>query len=269
MGTVATKDAHVSGALAVTGDHATLLNNTSITASDHSAAISLARGGEVLVCSTSQLHLLHSTGNALLFGLDRGALEIASASQPGDVILTPDIRFTVEHPGTFDLSLRVTRNGDTCVDNHGPTSPVLLLNASFTGATYRLMPGQHVLFEHGDLRQVVDNERTSCGCPQAPVSPSQLPPKATPAQRAAAEHPFPEAQSQGLTNEAPLPEPTGTSDASADTQFRINGGDTSAVALTTTPAGSPLNPTQPQPKHKRGFFGAIGHFFHRIFHPNS
>ena len=214
MGTVPTHDALVTGGLEVHGDTARLLTNTSVTAYDHSAAISLARGGEVLVCATSQFHLLHSgTENSLLFGLDRGAIELHTDSSPQDVILTPDIRFTLEHPGHYDLRLRVTPNGDTCVENSGSNAPVLSLADPFSGATYRLIPGQHVLFEHGSLHEVVDNERSPCGCPTAPPPPVQqiaATPNATPSQPtppdvAAAEHPFPAAASQGLAPPAPPP----------------------------------------------------------------
>ena len=81
------------------------------------------------------------------------------------MILTPDIRFTVEAKGSYDLRVRVTRDGDTCVENAGKKAPVLMLNDAFSRASYRVMPGQHVLFEHGNLREVVDNERSPCGCP--------------------------------------------------------------------------------------------------------
>src|SRR5579875_742974 len=211
MGTVPTRDALVTGGLEVHGDTARLLTNASVTAYDHSAAISLARGGEVLVCATSQFHLLHSgTGDSLLFGLDRGAVEMHTPSSPQDVILTPDIRFTLESPGRFDLRLRVTTNGDTCVENAGTSAPVLMLNDAFSSASYRLIPGQHVLFEHGSLHEVVDNERSPCGCPQPAPPPVQVaaagPGAAlTPAQAAAAEHPFPAATSQGLTPAAAVP----------------------------------------------------------------
>src|SRR6202012_4371265 len=213
MGTVPTHDALVTGGLEVHGDTASLLTNASVTAYDHSAAISLARGGEVLVCATSQFHLLHSgTENSLLFGLDRGAFELHTDSSPQDVILTPDIRFTLEHPGHYDIRLRVTPNGDTCVENSGTSAPVLTLADPFSGATYRLIPGQHVLFEHGSLREVVDNERSPCGCPPAPAPSVQQiasTPKSDitqppPPPAAAAEHPFPAAASQGL---APTPSP--------------------------------------------------------------
>jgi hypothetical protein len=205
MGTVATEDAVVTGGLEVQNGRAALLTNASVTARDHTANIALHRGGEVLVCSTSEFHLLHSgTGPSLLFGLDRGAIEIHSASAPQDVVLTPDIRFTVESPGTFDLRLRVTRNGDTCVDNATPNSPVLTLSDAFSSSSYRLIPGQHVLFEHGSLKEVVDNERDPCGCPvEKPVpTPGQL--------LAEAAHPFPTAVSQDL---APAPPAANTAPA--------------------------------------------------------
>jgi hypothetical protein len=276
MATISTQDAQVSGGLTVSGDRATLLNAASITAHDHTAALALTRGGEALVCATSQFHLYHSgQSRALVFGLDRGAIQLATPTQPDDIILTPDIRFAIEnrdHPSQLDLRLRVTRSGDTCVDNHGAQAPVLMLSDSFSGATYRLLPNQHVLFEHGDLRQVVDNERASCGCPDIPApqhyTPAQLA-AMTPSQRAAAEHPFPAAASEDLTATAenpPTPAP-GQTPADATTDFRINAGDTSALALTTTPAGSPLAPVTPASTQQQphGFFHSIGRFFRRLF----
>jgi hypothetical protein len=262
MGTVATHDALVTGGLEVQGERARLLTNASVTAYDHTASVALARGGEALVCATSQFHLLHSgTGNALLFGLDRGALELHTRSDAHDVILTPDIRFTLESPGDLDLRLRVGRNGDTCVDNAGKGSPVLLLNGAFNNASYRLMPGQHVLFEHGSLREVVDHERSPCGCPAAP---SPLPANATAAQRAAAQHPFPEAASEGLAPIEPVDNngPVGEKHTQISTTFSYEAGQGA-------PAGGSEPGSAGEAEQPHGFFHAIGHFFHRLFHSGS
>jgi hypothetical protein len=49
MGTVATKDALVTGGLEVKGDRARLMSNASVTAYDHTAQVKLERGGELLV----------------------------------------------------------------------------------------------------------------------------------------------------------------------------------------------------------------------------
>lgn len=275
MGTVATHDAIVTGGLAVQGDRAQLLTNVSITANDHTASIALMRGGEALVCSTSQFHLLHSgTGASLLFGLDRGAIEIHSLSEPQDVILTPDIRFTLESPGEFNLRLRVTANGDTCVENAGAHAPVLILSDPFSSSTYRVIPGQHVLFEHGSLHEVVDNERSACGCP-APATAPVLTADATPAVRVAAEHPFPAAVSAGL---APPPVPNNVAppgEVSQQVTSTFTHGDTGVAqptpvapavqTVSTVPAQAP----PPTPPGGHDLAGAIGHFFHKLFHPHE
>ena len=290
MGTVATHDALVSGGLEVHAERAVLVSNASITAYDHPAPIDLARGGQVLVCATSQFHLLRSgTGPSLLFALDRGAFELRTPSEPQDVILTPDLRFTFTTQGPLDLSLRVTPNGDTCVDNAGPNAPTLQLADVFSSATYRLLPGQHVLFEHGSLHEVVDRETSSCGCP-APVEPVAIA-AATPGQPttpalAEAQHPFPAAVSQGLAapplvdNSSPAGEKH--TQVSAILNYGTNQPDSTAIPApppSTLPA-SPLPASAsaastastqppPSPPGAHDIFHSIGHFFHKLFHPGS
>jgi len=262
MGVVATADALVTGGLEVQGSRARLVSNASVTAYDHPAAIELARGGDVLVCATSQLHLLHSgTGQALLFGLDRGALEIHSPTDVQDVILTPDIRFTVEQLGALDLRLRVTRDGDTCVENAGARAPVLMLSDAFSQASYRLLPGQHVLFEHGSLREVVDNERSPCGCPTP-----------APARNAAeAAHPFPAAISEGLA--APPASanaaPPGEKHTQVTETLSYGAGQPPPPALTDTsiPAATTSTAPPPTPPGAHDLIHALGRFFHKLFTP--
>ena len=290
MGTVPTHDALVTGGLQVHGERADLVSNASVTAYDRTAAISLVRGGEILVCATTQFHLLHSgTGDALLFGLDRGAFEIHSASQPQDIILTPDIRFTLEAPGRFDLRLRVTTNGDTCVENAGASAPVLLLNDAFSDASsYRLIAGQHVLFEHGNLRQVVDNERSPCGCPQPAPAPSSVAANGSPAAQAAAQHPFPAAASEGLASTPPpLNSPPGEKQTQVATTFSyVEGAPPPPSTQPAPPAANAVSPAPvpgassrssstttaeppPTPPGAHDLAHAIGRFFHKLFHPKS
>jgi hypothetical protein len=270
MGSVATQDALVTGGLEVQGERVRLMSNVSVTAHDHAAAITLERGGEVLVCATSEFHLLHSgTGNALLFGLDRGAVELRGASEAQDVILTPDIRFSVEAKGTYDLRVRVAREGDTCVENAGEGSPVLILSEAFSPASYRVMPGQHVLFEHGSLREVVDNERSACGCPSAEV-PVVVTASASPAEKAKAEHPFPAAASEGLAVTTAGAKPVGD-EPSTVTLSASPGGETSVtaeVAPIVAPAVVASAPPQ-TPPGAHSIAHSIGRFFHRLFHPGG
>jgi hypothetical protein len=290
MGTISTADAQISGGLDVTANRARLLTNASITAYDHTAQIDLDRGGAVQVCSTSAFHLLRSgTGDALLFALDRGAMEIRTVAQTQDAILTPDLRFTMLTPGTLDLRMRVNREGDTCVENRGASAPVLMITEGFGDATYHLAPNQHVMFEHGSLREVVDRERSECGCPQAtPTMVATSNPNATSVetpQQAAAEQPFPVAQSADLapiTPTVPLPPA-----ANAQTITLSNGGAPTRPAATPAPASTtqvqtvpppsehtsaiaaalPTNSAEPPPSPPgaRDIFHKIGHFFKRLF----
>lgn len=277
MGAVGTADARVTGQVAVRGSQAELLSNVNVTAFDRTAPVSLTRGGGVLVCSTSEFHLLRTAeGPSLVFALDRGALQLETPSQGNDIIITPDIQFSPVTKGTYDLRLRVTREGDTCVDNAGANAPVLNAVDTFSAATYRVLPGQHLMFVKGDLHKVVDHERSPCGCPPSSL-PQTLAGKpgqpATPAQAAAAAHPFPEAQSEGLApttapnNEAPV----GTASSQVSTTFSYGEGatpppgDPNAVAL----GGAGQAPVLPPPPEPTGFFHSIGRFFHRLFHPGA
>jgi hypothetical protein len=273
MGTVATKDALVTGGLEVKGDQARLMSNTSVTAYDHTAQVKLERGGEVLVCATSQLHLLHSgVGSALLFGLDRGAIELHSGTEGQDVILTPDIRFSVESKGSYDLRMRVTRDGDTCVENAGKKAPVLMLNDAFSRASYRLMPGQHVLFERGNLHEVVDNERSPCGCPGS-EKPEHVAENASAAEKAAAEHPFPAAESEGLRATEPVANsPVGEKQTQVSTTLAYGPGEGTPAGAVETPEqieADGLEAPVTAPVVKRSFGYKFKHFFYRLFHSGS
>jgi len=273
MGTVATKDALVTGGLEVKGDRARLMSNTSVTAYDHTAQVKLERGGEVLVCATSQFHLLHAgTGKSLLFGLDRGAVELHSPTEEKDVILTPDIRFSVESKGSYDLGLRVTRDGDTCVENAGKKAPVLMLNDAFSRASYRLMAGQHVLFERGNLREVVDNEQSPCGCPGS-EKPEHVAANASAAEKAAAEHPFPAAASEGLAPTQPVANsPVGEKQTQVATTLAYSPGEGTPPSAVETPEqieADGLTPPVGAPVVKRSCGYKFKHFFYKLFHPGS
>ena len=197
IGYVNTRDADITGATDVLDGQAVLTGSVSVTAKDHTAPITLGRGGTVRVCQTSMLHVTESRAVAvaapLLFSLDRGAIEIQTNATASDSIMTPDMRFTVRSAGPLDLRMRVARNGDTCVENRGPVAPTLSVSDPFGEAAYEVGPGQHVLFEHGSLHEVVDHESSPCGCPDVKgasiadallatggVKPVLAPPAATP-----------------------------------------------------------------------------------------
>ena len=214
IGTVSTADASVGGVLETSGATATIVNNGTITAHEHTATVTLARGGSVQVCATSVVHLSQSIATAaspLLVALDHGAVELSFLANSSDAILTPDMRVQPSAPGPLDLRLRVVSNGDTCIENRGSNAPALMISDTFGESSYIVHSQQHVLFEHGSLKQVVDSESSPCGCPPpAPViSVADSGGSGTNAAKPGSvvdAHPFPAAVSQGLAPAPPQPE---------------------------------------------------------------
>src|SRR5437879_2183225 len=264
IGTVGVQDATVAGALEVSNGRAILVGNTTVTARDRAAEIALNRGGTVKVCATSGLHVTAgksaegTAGTPLMLALDRGAIEVQMAATTRDVVMTPDLRFTVRGDGPLDLELRVTRNGDTCVDNRGAQAPVLNVADQFGEAAYELKAGQHVLFEHGSLKEVVDHESSSCGCPPeatTSVADALLHPAgsgnstagdaATAAKPPAEEHPFPAAVSAGLAPPSAVPPaPAGAPHTQVSAALGSNEGADSLAPKATekAPASAPAPP---------------------------
>ena len=298
IGTVSPADAEVidaagNKALApVDGASESLTGGETVKANDHTAAVRLARGGRLLVCEGTRVHLADAADQSLLLGLDRGSMEVKTDARAGDVVMTPDLRFTMSEAAPLDLQMRVTSAGDTCVDNRGHRAPTLRISDAFGEATYELKPGQHVTFEHGSLREVVDKETVPCGCPPEKLKRGSLADAAlagvtsgkpaTPAEKAAAEHPFPAAVSEGLEPATPAPAQAanvthvevaaslGYDPNALPPKTAIEPSSTAAPAprrsVPSLPATVALQEPPPvQAKHAGGPFGAVGRFFKRMF----
>jgi len=262
IGYVATKDADVVGAKDTMDGRAVLMGSVHVTAKDHTAPVTLARGGTVHVCQTSVLQMSESremmVAAPLLFSLDRGAIEIQTVATPTDAIITPDLRLTAHNGGSLDLRLRVAGNGDTCVENRGMGAPILTVTDPFGDATYELMAGQHVLFEHGSIREVVDHETSPCGCPDekgTSVADALLASKP-----GAAQHPFPEAVSEGLAPQADVPQaPIGEVHAQVTETLRYNAPSSGPAEADRAPAVISA-PTPPA----RDLVHVVGRFLRRM-----
>ena len=262
--------------VALAGGRAVLSDNSTVTARTHPADVSLTRGGKVRVCQTSGLHLLQSDEmskrDELLFALDRGALELHLKAFAGDTLMTPDLRFTPMGAGPLELLVRVASNGDTCVDNRGHKAPALKVVDAYGQGSYEVRPGQHILFEHGSLREVVDSETTPCGCPveekPVPLAEALLrggKGKVTPKQAAAA-NPFPEAVSAGMAPPSPLPAETpGETHVQVLTTLRYDpkAANTPEVPVDGISNAGPVPIVSPAAPPKKG--SAIGRFFRRLF----
>jgi hypothetical protein len=177
IGRTSATEVQVSGAVDISHGETLLGNGSEITAGDQAVKITLQRGGELRLCSTSSVHLSKDRSvadpdsSALMMALDRGAIEANYAvGKYSDVLLTPDLRILISGPGQADLSIRVNTKGDTCVDNHGAEAPYVTVSSQLEGGAYRVLPDQRVNFQHGSLREVVDHEPEPCGCPEAPIT---------------------------------------------------------------------------------------------------
>ncbi|HEX3987617.1 MAG TPA: hypothetical protein VHX13_13535 [Acidobacteriaceae bacterium] len=286
IATVPVEGVALSGSLSVENGRATIGNNGSITAGDKTAHVALTRGGNLNVCASTKIHLSTDNttpGGALMIAIDRGAIEAQyTPGQYSDVLLTPDLRILISPPGEADISLRVNNQGDTCLDNHGANAPYVLASSLFDGGAYRVQPNQRVLFEHGSLHEVVDNEQEPCGCPpDHPLSVASTGVHGTtPAQsgetvaktKAEAENPFPLAESEGLKSAPPPPTtpivPAGEVHTQVSAPLTFNSAQSvppQPPANTTAAPGPVATEPPPAKPHHSGFFGHIGHFFKRMF----
>jgi hypothetical protein len=173
--------------------------------------------------------------------------------------------------------MRIARNGDTCVENRGAAAPTLAVSDPFGEALYELEPGQHVLFEHGSLHEVVDHETTPCGCPDngMPVAEALLAPgivpgrgeKDAPVQAPAEAHPFPAAVSEGLAPAAEVPQaPVGQVHTQVSDTLRYNAAPAEALgtaAIPAAPAAAAAAPEQKKPP--KDLAHVVGRFFRRLF----
>jgi len=282
IGRTSATEVKVSGAVDISHGETVLGNGSEITAGDQEVKITLTRGGELRLCSTSSVHLSKDrsiddpASSALMMALDRGAIEASyTVGKYSDVLLTPDLRILVSGPGQAELSIRVNTNGDTCVDNHGAAAPYVTVSSQLEGGAYRVLPDQRVNFEHGSLHEVVDHEPEACGCPKAPVTTvagAVGGPSSTPADTA-----FPIAESEGLAK-PPAPSatpevPPGETHAQVTVPLTYTGEHPAAAAPSAPPPApaAPVPPPTPPPAEppetpkQSGFFHRVGHFFSKIF----
>ena len=250
----------VTGALRVNNGRALIATDAAITAGSQPTHVTLPDRGTLLICPYTIVKLAATSSVAagqvhgLMMAMDHGAFEMSLAiSRDSDILLTPDFRILVAGPGPSELKVRLGPQGDTCIDNPGEHAPYVLVSSVFDGGAYRVQPGQRVMFQHGSLHEVVDQEKESCGCPPAEPQGNE----------------FPVAQSEGL---APMPKPAPIAPNSSSAPPQVveplvyKSADHAPQPAPTEPALSAnAIPPQPATQKKTGFFKSIGRFFKRIF----
>jgi hypothetical protein len=280
IGELYATDASVKGSVILAGSGTSVLSGSSIAAGAQSATLKLERGGSLLVCEGTKLSITASqSGRELLFSLNSGNLELNyPLGAEADTLLTPDFRLLLPGPGTIHVAVRVTPQGDTCVQSLPWNVSAIVVSESMGDATYQVKPDEAVLFKGGHLSQASPS-KSNCGCPKSQPTPTQVaktapPPAASPqpAQPLAAA-PLPSAE-QHIAVEAPFifrgNDPT--PDLSQNIAF-LKLENTKVVQLEPTvipPTGSKkkssTNNSQTAKKESHGFFSKIGAFFAGIFH---
>jgi len=256
--------ATVTGALEVSQGKAIIVASGAVTSGAETTEVVLPRRGVLRVCASTTVKLAADASvpagevPGLLMAMDHGAVEASfAAGRNSDILLTPDFRILIAGPGAAEVKVRLGQQGDTCVDNAGIDAPYVLVTGVFDGGAYRVQPGQRVMFQHGSLHEVVDQEKEPCGCPP-PAAPQG--------------NEFPLAQSEGLAP-LPAPAPSAANQSSTPTQlveplvYKSADHAPQAAAEATPAASAAANPpaAKPAPKKKSGFLGGIGRFFRRSF----
>lgn len=268
------EQAQVTGALQITKGTAFILTSGTVTSGSLTTNVVLPKRGVLRVCASTAVHLSSDASvpagetPGLMMALDHGAVETSFATgQNSDVLLTPDFRILIGGPGASEVKVRLGQHGDTCVDNPGANAPYVVVSSVFEGGAYRVQPGQRVMFQHGSLKEVVDQEKEPCGCP----------PEARPGT-----NDFPLAQSAGLAPlEKPVPAPAAPAAAkptqpppqlneplvyTAPPAAQDQAPPQPATAATAAAPAQTAPPSTPAPTRKKpGVFRSIGRFFKRIF----
>lgn len=255
----------VTGDLQVSNGRAFIAANGTIASGEQSTHVTLPYRGTLLVCAyttvklTANASTLNGEVPGLMLAMEHGAVEMSFAAgrantQNADFLLTPDFRILISGPGAADLKVRLGPAGDTCVDNPGANAPYVLVSSLFDGGAYRVQAGQRVMFQHGSLHEVVDQEKESCGCPPLVAEGNE----------------FPLAQSEGLAPQ-PKPGPEPPSQTMPVEPLVYNSANhapqaaAGAEAATTPAANAEANTPKAPAEKKPGFFAKVGRLFKRIF----
>jgi hypothetical protein len=287
--------AQVTGALQVTKGTAFILSSGTVTSGSLTTKVVLPRRGVLRICASTTVHVAADKSvpggetPGLMLALDRGALETSFATgRNSDVVITPDFRILIGGPGSAEVKIRLGLHGDTCVDNPGVNAPYVVVSSVFEGGAYRVQPGQRVMFQHGSLNEVIDQEKEPCGCPPDPRPQTNDFPMSQSAGLVPLEKPAPAPQAGVVVPGAPqqLSQPLVYSAAEATKSPVTEPGQPSAptptpstsptpatapaqsTATVTAPAPAPPTATAatpPAPKKNPGFFRSVGRFFRKIF----
>jgi len=281
IGELYATDASVKGSVILASSGTSVLSGSSIQAGAQSATLKLERGGSLLVCEGTKLSITASqSGRQMLFSLNSGNLELNyPLGAEADTLLTPDLRLLLPGPGTVHVAVRITPQGDTCVQSLPWNVAAIVVSETMGDATYQVKPDEAVLFKGGHLAEA-SGYKGNCGCSKSQPTPTQVakatPPPPPPAQPKPAQPvtPPPSSPEQHMAVEAPFvfrgddPTPDLTQNVAV---LKLENNKVVQLEPTVLPPANakkkspPANNTQAK-KESHGFFSKVGAFFAAIFH---
>lgn len=282
IGELYAADASVKGSVVLAGSGTSVLSGSSIQAGAQSATLKLERGGNLLVCEGTKLSITASqSGREMLFSLNSGNVEMNyPLGAEADTLLTPDLRLLMPGPGTVHVAVRVSAQGDTCVQSLPGNVAAIVVSETMGDATYQVKPDQAVLFKTGHLGQAIQSKQ-NCGCPASQPILTQVakaappaPPAATPKPPAPPPATPPPSPDLHMAVEAPFifrgsdPEPDLTTNVAF---LRLENNKVVQFEPTVLPPvgkkkSDANNSAQTAKKESHGFFSKVGSFFATIFH---
>jgi hypothetical protein len=283
IGELYATDASVKGSVILAGSGTSVLSGSSIQAGAQSATLKLDRGGNVLVCEGTKLSVTASqNGRELLFSLNSGKVELNfPLGTEADSLLTPDLRLLMPGPGTVHVAVRVTPQGDTCVQSLPWNVSAIVVSETMGDATYQVKPDEAVFFRGGRLGDS-SKSKENCGCPTSQVTQQVAkaapppPPQPKPAEPMATKPLPPPSPEQHLAVAAPFvfraddPVPDLTANVAL---LRMENTKVVQLEPTVLPPATQAKKSKPpqatetaQKKESHGFFSKVGSFFASIFH---
>jgi hypothetical protein len=276
VGDLFASDASVKGSIVLANSGTKVLSGSSIGAGEQAATLQLERGGSMLICPKTNLAVTTSqNGRQLMFSMNTGNVEMDyPMGAAADNLLTPDFRLLLPGPGRLHLAVRVSANGDTCVQSLASNSSAVVVSEGMGEESYQIKPNEAVIFNAGHISGAIPTHE-SCGCPKPPQTEvaKVVPPPPPPAEPPKSPPPEPETH---VVVDAPFiyraSDPVDLTENVAHLRLESKPMGFEPEALPPTTSAQDKKPTKysttassTKPAPQKGFFSRIGAFFATIF----